>query len=310
MNILMIGGTAFIGPVVANHLEKQGHHITLFHRTKSHRPRFAEIQGDCRSSEALKAAIETLDPDLIIHMVAMDQSHMEALEKALACRKMKLLLISSADVYRGFEVFNRLSDAPIEAIPFTEQSALRDIPFPYRGKPGMDMWHDYDKILVEQAALQSPVLDTTVVRLGMVYGEGDPNRRFKEAIQAMHRGGKTISLHEKIAQLQMCKCYVGNVAHGVVLAAQKGAVGEIYNLADQRVLSELEWHRRIADLMKWEGELVVTSDDQDFELGKAVNLEQQLVLDSSKIRKELGFTEIVPLETALLNTIRWELANE
>lgn len=308
MNILMIGGTSFIGPVVAKDLEKQGHQITLFHRTKSQRPQFAEIQGDCNSAEALKSAIETLNPDLIIHMVAMNQSHIEALEKALDTRRVKLLLISSIDVYKGYEVFQRLSGAPIESIPFTEQSPLRDIHFPYRGKPGMETWHDYDKILVEQAALQSAVLDTIIVRLGMVYGEQDPNHRFKEVIHTMHRGEKTISLYEKVAQLQLCKCYVENMAHGIALAAQKGVVGEIYNLADQRVLSELEWHQSIADLMKWEGELLVSSDGQGA-LDKALNLDQPLVVDSSKIRNELGFTERVPLETALLNTIRWELGD-
>lgn len=270
MNIMLIGGTGFIGSFVADCLSKLGHRLTLFHRTKSSKPRFAEIQGDCSSSEILKKAIESHHPDLIIHMYALNQGHIEALERALSGRKMKLVLISSMDVYKGFEVFNKLSAAQIEPVPFTEHSPLRDIRFLYQGNANMAIGDDYEKILVEQTALQSSVLDTTVVRLGMVYGENDPNRRFKDMIDQMKHGNKTIPLHKKIANMRMSKCYVENVAHGIALAAHKGKVGEIYNLSDQQVFSELEWARMIAEHMNWNG-------------------------------------EIVPLETALSRTIQWEL---
>ncbi|WP_242831362.1 hypothetical protein [Desulfitobacterium dehalogenans] len=113
---------------------------------------YAEIQGDCDSPDALKKAIELTCPDMIIHMIAMYQSHIEALEKALEGQRIKLLLISSVDVYKGFEVFNKLSSAPIEPIPFTEKSPLRDIRFPYREKPGINFGYYYDKILVEEIA--------------------------------------------------------------------------------------------------------------------------------------------------------------
>ena len=212
MKIMIIGGTNFIGSVVASCLEKQGHNITLFHREKSHSLHYTEIQGDCESPDALKKGIELVRPDMIIHMIALYQSHIEALEKALGGQKMKLLLISSVDVYKGFEVFNKLSSAPIEPIPFTEKSPLRDIRFPYRGKPGINFGYYYDKILVEQTALQSPVLDTVIVRLGMVYGKNDPNSRFRDIIQQINGGAKIIKINEKIAALKMCKCYVENIA--------------------------------------------------------------------------------------------------
>ncbi len=307
MKIMIIGGTNFIGPVVASCLETQGHNVTLFHRAKSQLPHYAEVQGDCDSSDDLKKAIELVCPDMIIHMIAMYQSHIEALEKALDGQKMKVLLISSVDVYKGFEVFNKLSSAPVEPIPFTEKSPLRDIRFPYRGKPGINFGYYYDKILVEQTALQSPVLDTVIVRLAMVYGKNDPNHRFKDIIYQMNDGAKTIKINEKIAALKTCKCYVENIAQGIALAAQKGTVGEIYNLADNGIFSELEWNKIIAKLMDWNGEFVITYEDNGCELVKAANLDQHLVVDSTKVRKELDFTEIISLEIGLLNTIQWEV---
>jgi hypothetical protein len=48
--------------------------------------------------------------------------------------------------------------------------------YPYRGKLDAPFAHDYEKILVERAALQSPALGASILRLGMVCGENDPNR--------------------------------------------------------------------------------------------------------------------------------------
>lgn len=141
----------------------------------------------------------------------------------------------------------------------------------------------------------------------MVYRENDPNRRFKDMIHQMKLGQKSISVHKKIANMRMSKSYVENIAHGIALAAQKGAAGEIYNLADLQVFSELDWARKIAGLMNWNGEIVVTDKDHGFEVVRALNLDQHLIIETSKIRNELGYQEIVPVETALLRTIQWEL---
>lgn len=306
MNIMMIGGTNFIGPAVADSLEAQGHTLTLFHRAPANSGR-AEIQGDCNDVSDLKRAINLCAPDMIIHMVAMFESHVKALEKALSGQKMRVLIVSSADVYKGFEVFNKLSSAPVGPVPFTEESSLREIRFPYRGKPDIKNGHDYEKILVEEAALSSDVLAPVIVRLGMVYGKSDPNRRFKEIIHQINRGEQIIEVHPKVAALQLCKCYVENVAHGIALAAQKGVTGEVYNLAGAAVLTELEWNQTIAKLMDWGGEFVLTPEADATGLVNAANLDQHLTLDSTKIRRELGFNEIIPLEVGLLKTIQWEL---
>lgn len=59
--------------------------------------------------------------------------------------------------------------------------------------------------------------------------------------------------------------------------------------------------------MDWNGEFVITYEDNGCELVKAANLDQHLVVDSTKVRKELDFTEIISLEIGLLNTIQWEV---
>jgi nucleoside-diphosphate-sugar epimerase len=304
MNTLIIGGTNFIGPAVAKRLFIEGHNVTLFHRSAVNNPdEYTHIQGDCESVDDLQNAINTAKPDVIIHMVAYFQSHIAALEKALNGCSVKTVIISSMDVYKGYEVFTRLSDAPPVSVPFTEQSALRDVLYPYRGKLDLDIAHDYEKILVERAALESSALNAVILRLGMVYGENDHNRRFADPIGKMKSGAKSVELSKGASEFRASKCYVDNVAHGIVLTAAQGQPHEVYNLADEWILTEREWCELLAKKLNRSGDIVV-SDKENPDM----NTRQHLVADTAKIRALLGYREPVSLDRALSNTIEWELS--
>ena len=303
MNVFIIGGTNFIGPATVRELLKAGHRITLFHRSAGNdADGYTHIQGNCENVEDLKSAIKKAGPDVIIHMVAYYQSHIAVLEKALGGHVMKTIIISSADVYKGYEVLTELSDANPVSVPFMEQSPLRDVLFPYRGKLDIDIAYDYDKILVERAALQSSLLDAVILRLGMVYGENDPNQRFADPIRKMASGAKSIEIAKGMAGFCACKSYVENIAHGVALAVVKGQVGEVYNLADKWVFTEYEWLELLANKLNWSGKIVTLDEEIP-----GTNTKQHFVLDTDKIRKSLGYKEIVSINRALSNTIEWEL---
>jgi nucleoside-diphosphate-sugar epimerase len=87
---------------------------------------------------------------------------------------------------------------------------------------------------------------------------------------------------------------------------ENGVSGEIYNLAAREALSEMEWHRQIAKLMDWNGDIDVT---EEFVPMEGFNPEQHLVLDTSKIRKQLNYKEIYSVQEGLSDTIQWELEN-
>ncbi|MGN9166327.1 hypothetical protein ACTNDY_13800 [Tissierellaceae bacterium HCP3S3_D8] len=78
------------------------------------------------------------------------------------------------------------------------------------------------------------------------------------------------------------------------MTAQKGTGGETYNLTDNEIFSELEWNQIIAKLMNWNGEFLITHENNGFELVKAANLDQHLVVDSNKVRKELYVVNVNP----------------
>jgi len=61
--------------------------------------------------------------------------------------------------------------------------------------------------------------------------------------------------------------------------------------------------RRIADVHGWRGELAFVNKEQE------LDLRQDYVVDSSRIRAELGYAETVDPVEALRRTIEWERAN-
>ncbi|MDR1685570.1 MAG: NAD-dependent epimerase/dehydratase family protein [Desulfovibrio sp.] len=313
MKILIIGGAEFIGPVVARHLANAGHDITVFHRTPAPQIPYPQIAGDCESVDQLYKGMQSVQPDAVVHTTALCGRQVKAVEQALAGRKTRMILLSSVDVYKAFEVVNRLSDAPVQSVPLHERSPLRDVLYPYRGRRpdtetahDMQTLHDYEKITVERAALESSVIDAVILRLGMVYGRNDYNHRFGEPVRKMYQGDKFIELPQKVAEFRACKCFVEDIAHGVRLAVESDVSGEIYNLAAQEVLSEMEWYQRTAELMNWKGTITVSEESG---LTDSFNPEQHLVVDTAKIRKELHYKELFSVQEGLRHTIQWELEN-
>ena len=67
--------------------------------------------------------------------------------------------------------------------------------------------------------------------------------------------------------------------------------------------TETEWVAQIAKVHGWEGEIVPVDKEPQY------NLRQDYVVDSSRIRAELGYTERTGADEALRRTIEWERAN-
>src|SRR6266568_5715528 len=72
MRILIIGGTRFIGPRVAERLITGGHEVTLFHRgqTEAEFPGpVNHICGDRRDLPNFTSQFKTIAPDVVLDMI-------------------------------------------------------------------------------------------------------------------------------------------------------------------------------------------------------------------------------------------------
>ncbi len=234
----------------------------------------------------------------------------------------RIVGISSGDVYRAWGLIKRTEEGDLEPAPLTEDSPLRHNLYPYRKEESNpDDSHGienlYDKILVERALMSDPELPGTVLRLPMVYGQRDYQHRLYPYVRRMDDGRPAILLEEGFAAWRAPRGLMENVAEAIVLAVTDGrAAGRTYHMSEQDALTEAEWVRLVGEAAGWGGEVVALPAESmpahllslDGE-GRIARWEQHAHYDTSRIRRELGYTEPVPLREALRRAVEWERAN-
>ncbi len=151
-------------------------------------------------------------------------------------------------------------------------------------------------------------ISATILRLPMVYGPGDHLRRIFPIVKRIEDRRPAILYSEAVAAWRSPRGYVENVAAAIALAATSSqAAGRIYNVAEQESFSELEWAQKIADRMDWQGRFVILPRERTPEnLLTPGNFAQHWVTSSERIRRELGYEELVKTDEAIRRTIEWE----
>jgi nucleoside-diphosphate-sugar epimerase len=316
MRILIIGGTNFIGPYLVKQLCEMGHSVTVFHRgqTKADLPSGVNyILGDRSLLANFKSEFEKIKPQVVLDAIAFTEQDAIDTMKAFKGIAERVVVISSMDVYRAYGILLGLEPEPVDPVPIRENSPKRSQLYPFRNLPQRPIGtpENYDKILVERAIMGDPDLPGTVVRLPMVYGPKDPLHRLEPYLRRMDDKRPVILLEESIASWRGCYGYVENVANAIALAVtNEQAKDRIYHVADVETLSEADRIGKIGSVAGWQGK-VITLPREDFpaEWQLPYNTNQHWTVDSSIIRNELGYREIVPLDEAISKTIDWERAN-
>lgn len=311
MRILVIGGTGFIGPHVVRRLAARGHHVIVFHRGQSKIDLPAEhILGD-------RASIPRIEADVVIDLILSSGKQAQALMNTFRGTARRVIAASSCDVYRACGILHGSEEGPLQPVPLTEESELRTKfqtypPAQIQAVRQFYPWVDdeYDKIPVERAILGDRELPGTVCRLPMVYGPNDPAHRFFPILRRVADQRPFIVFEECMSLWVAPRGYVENVAEAIALCAlDDRATGRTYNVAEQPPFTELDWARKIAIAAEWPGEFVVLPKDRTpRHLQPPGNVAQHWTTDSSRIRAELGFHEIVGIEEAIRRTVESDLA--
>jgi nucleoside-diphosphate-sugar epimerase len=319
MRILVIGGTKFMGPAVVQLLHDRGDEVTVFHRGQTNAGLPAgvgRILGDRRSLAAHQVELQKLAPEIVLDMLPMleeDARTITSLFKGIARR---VVAISSQDVYRNFGRLIGTETGPPDPIPLTEESPLRTNWYPYRGQTprGEDdpnRWRDnYDKIPVERIMLGEPALPGTVLRLPAVYGPRDSQRRLYGFLKRMDDKRPFILLDRASINWRWTRSYMENAAAAIVLAVTDDrAAGKVYNVGDQNALSNVELVEAIAKVVGWQGQIVALPSERLPKYLVSERPDQDLIVDSTRIRAELGYNEKVSVCDGIARTVQWDRTN-
>lgn len=302
MRVLMIGGTKFIGRRVTEELIARGDEVTVVHRGQTEPddlPECGHLHADRRDFARLAAQVRAWHPDAVVDTLALSRADVDAVLPYLP--DARLVVLSSCDVYRAFE----LHDSPTGGVPVPigEDSPVRHGRYPHRGQiPGLD---DYEKLDVEPAYAER---GGTVLRLGFIYGEHDPQRREEFILRRVRAGRERIPVGAGCWLLS--RCYVGDVASAVLAAlGSDAAAGQVFNIAEPVSGTVADWARDILAAAGRPGELVTVPDpDVPDDLSLTRHYAQHLLFDSRKAADLLGWRPGNPRD-GLAASVRWHLAH-
>jgi nucleoside-diphosphate-sugar epimerase len=307
LRVLVIGGTRFIGPRVVKQLVEKGHDVAVFNRgeTGAELPEGAgRVRGERRNLANFAGEFRRLAPDVVLDMIPMNEKEARGVVHVFEGIAQRIVAVSSGDVYRAYDRLTGRDPGPPDPVPLHEHSPLREMLYPYEGR-GDD---EYEKILVEKVVKGESGLPGTVLRLPAVYGPGDYQHRLFPYLKRMDDGRPAILLSEGISSWRWTLGYVEDVAAAIVLVTVDGrAAGRTYNVGESDPLPWAERVREIGRAAGWSGEIVAVSRRRLPEhLDQGLDTDQHLFVDTSRIRRELGYEEAVSRSEALRDTVVWE----
>jgi farnesol dehydrogenase len=222
VNVLVTGGTGYLGRAIVTALSARGHRVVLFARAASAsvlpgRP----FDGDIRDGNAVHAAAEGCHA--IVHMAALvsiwrrrardfDEINVNGLRNVLAAAK----------------------TAGVRKVLYTSSFLAR----PPAGRTEPLQANDYQrtKVVAEQIAIRAEDAGTPLIRLypGVIYGPGE----FTEGnlVGRMVRDHLRRKLPGVIGPRRIWSySYVEDVARGYVEALERGRLGTHYQLGGENV---------------------------------------------------------------------------
>lgn len=319
MRVLVLGGTGFLGPDVVRFLVEAGATVTIFHTGRHEAPLppdVAHLHGERERLADHHGAFLRFPPDVVLDMAPMIEAHADATMRAFRGLAKRVVAISSADVYRAYGRFHGTEPGPPEPTPIDEDAPLRERLYPYREFPRpMPHKDDYDKIPIERRVLGDSDLPGTILRLGLAHGPR--SYRYFEYVKRMDDGRHAILLASSFASWRGTRAYAEDVARAVALAVlDRRAAGRIYNVGEPDGTAEATWVRALGDAADWRGEIVAVPEERvPAPLRERLprwcweREAQHLVLDTTRIRSELGYAERVSRADGLDRTVQWMRAH-
>ena len=194
MDLLILGGTGFLGPHTVRAARSHGHKITLFNRGRTNPQLFPDLthlrgDRDPKTGDGLQA-LTGRQWDAVIDTSGYVPRLVRASAELLAPNVKQYVFISTISVYADFtkigivetDPLGTLDDETVEKITAENQGPL--------------------KALCEQAAEAAMPGHVTNVRPGLIVGPGDPTDRFTYWPVRIEHGGEVLAPLPKDAPVQ------------------------------------------------------------------------------------------------------------
>jgi 2'-hydroxyisoflavone reductase len=181
MDVLILGGTRFLGRATVETLVAHGHRVTLFHRGQTLPDGISGTENVIADRTQGLDALRARRWDAAIDMWATVPSVALAAATALESQVGRYWYVSSLSAYRD--------DAPA---PIDEASPLVDVPAVLPDEVTMEAY-GAQKVASERAVLATFGERATIVRPGLIVGPYDRSDRFTYWVRRIAKGGTILA---------------------------------------------------------------------------------------------------------------------
>ena len=306
--IFITGGAGFLGSNVVKRLVSEGHDVTVYDsfviytkpnpdstqlnynlRLQSVFDDIKVIRGDTLNKDYLRRTLNTINPDIIIHMAAMPLAALALEHTEEAYNSILTSTQNILEVMRDFEHNCRLvfisssmvyGDFLTNPVNESHEKNPKDIYGAFK-LAGEYIVNGYAK---------NYQLETVIVRPSAVYGPLDANNRVARKFVLNALNGKPLTI-DGDGSLKMDFSYVEDTADGISMCSTKeGINGNIYNITrgEARSLKELAE--------------IIQKNIPDVEINYRpipAHIPSRGTIDISKAKQDLGYKPKVDLDEGI-----------
>jgi len=309
--VLVTGATGFIGSSIAQRLVSDGYTVYALLRHASRRDlrvlfrvieKIRFIEGDLTDYYSLQSAIEDCNPEIVIHLGALTPVRLSFdnpfsylrvnlfgtvnLVHAMIERapKAHLIAASTAEVY-GWQLKTEpiKEDAPLcPSSPYGVSKSAAD---------------EYLQMASKVYGLRS-----TVLRCNNTYGRIGETGFFVEYVITNMLSAQPVYVGapRHVRDYMFIEDHVN--AYMLALNNEK-AVGQVFNVSPGNPITNIELAKKVAELLDFKGTIIRNSYPPGYPMRPSKLDTEYIVLDSSRIRKVLGWAPSFTLEEGLRRTI-------
>lgn len=324
MNILITGGTGFIGKKLIPVLIEKGHNISVLCRNKEKAQRVLTndckvIIGDITNAESLKGCCDGID--MVYQLVGLSGNELPSDYQFARFRKVNveglrniMMEAEKAKVKRFVQVSSIAAMGIVKKIPISEKSVCEPyLPYQVTKREGELL------VLKEVKDKGFPAI---IVRPAKVYGVGGEDSY--DSIINICRKGVFPKIGTK--DTMVSHCHIDDLITNLALLIDKGVIGETYILATEKPIGFYESVKLVADELglkmvmipvpKWFMKTAAYCIERVFgAMGKKapVTLRNVMAATTDRIyelttnKRDLGFVSSITMEEGIIQvTNEWK----
>ncbi len=181
MDILIIGGTTFLGPALVAEALARGHRLTLFNRGLSNQEAFAGVEMVRGNRETDLHQVAGRKWDAVIDTCGYFPRQLKLSAEALSKTADHYTFVSTLSVYPMYGAPNR--DESAEVLTMEDETADEITNETYGPL----------KVLCEEVVRSAFLHNSLIIRSGLIVGPRDPTNRFTYWVTRAARGGEAIA---------------------------------------------------------------------------------------------------------------------